>query len=74
MSKEKYKLARQMLCQVLKKEAKEKGLTYQQIADITGFSQPNVSKLLNGIYSPTLDNFIKLADAVGVDVILKIKK
>lgn len=73
MNEEKYKLARQMLCQFLKDEAQTKGLTYQKISDITGFSQPNVSQMLNAKYAPSLDNFLKLADAIGVNFFMESK-
>ena len=62
-----------MLCQFLKTETEAKGFTYQQLADKTGFSQPNVSQILNGKYSPGLDNFLKLADAIGVNFFMESK-
>ena len=34
------------------------------IAQKTGFTQPNVNRMLSGRYSPSLDNFMKLADAI----------
>lgn len=69
----KYLLARQMLCQFLREEAAAKGITNQQIADATGFSQPNVSRMLNAHYAPSLDNFLKIADAIGVNFYMESK-
>lgn len=64
MNKEKYQEARRMLCQYLYKLAKEKGITHDMIAERTGFDRSNISRMLAAKYSPTLDNFIKLAEAV----------
>ena len=73
MNQSKYLLARQMLCQFLREEAAAKGITNQQIADATGFSQPNVNRMLNAHYAPSLDNFLKLAEAIGVNFYMESK-
>lgn len=64
INEEKYKAARLMLCRYIKDLAKEKGVTQEEIAARTGFKQNNVSRMLSGDYSPSLDNFIRLAEAV----------
>jgi|APFre7841882654_1041346.scaffolds.fasta_scaffold609987_1 transcriptional regulator with XRE-family HTH domain len=56
--------ARKMLCRYLGDLAKENGITTYEIARLTGFEQPNVHRMLSGKYSPTLDGFIKLCDAM----------
>ena len=66
MNGEKYKTARQMLCRYLAKVAKDKSITHEQIAEKTGFTRSNVSRMLSGKYPPILDNFIKLAEACEV--------
>ena len=58
--------ARKMLCRYLVNVAKEKGISQYEIAAKTGFLQSNVNRMLQGRYAPTLDNFIRLAEAVGV--------
>lgn len=73
MNEKKYQEARRMLCLFLKTEAQKKGITYQKLAEITGFSQPNVSQILNAKYAPSLDNFLKLADAIGVNFFMESK-
>lgn len=73
MPDNKYLLARQMLCQFLREEAAAKGITNQQIADATGFSQPNVNRMLNAHYAPSLDNFLKFAEAIGVNFFMESK-
>lgn len=57
--------ARLMLCRYLGNVAREKGISTYKIAEITGFRQQNVHRMLSGKYPPTLDNFIILADAIG---------
>lgn len=54
----------------VRQTAIDKGITDQQIADATGFLQPNVNRMLNGKYVPRLDNFVKLCEAVGIKVVL----
>lgn len=70
MNEEKITEARKMLCQYLSLVAKEKGLSTYKIAEITGFKQQNVSRMFAGRYAPSLDNFIKLCDAIGVYIFI----
>ena len=65
-NEEKYLAARLMLCKYLAQVAREKGITQEMISEKTGFTQPNVSRMLQGKYSPSLDNFMKIAESVGV--------
>jgi len=64
VNEEKYKEARVMLCRYLHNLAQEKGITQQEIAEKTGFTRNNVNRMLSGRYSPSLDNFIRLAEAI----------
>jgi transcriptional regulator with XRE-family HTH domain len=64
-----YKEKRKKLLLYLKELAKDKGISQEEIAKKTGFKQSNVSRLLNGIYPPTLDNLIRLAEAINHDVV-----
>lgn len=73
MNEQKFKEARQALCLFLKTKAKAKGVTYQELANRTGMSQPNVSQILNAKYAPSLDNFLKLADAIGGNFFMESK-
>ena len=52
----------------LKEAAITKGITHQEIADKIGWGRGNVSRVLRGAYIPKLDNFLKLAQAIGVDI------
>lgn len=66
MEENKHKRAGELLLRFLNDEAKSKGLSTYAIAEKTGFDQPHVWRMLNAKYLPNLDNFIKLADAIGV--------
>jgi len=48
-----------------KKARKDAGLTQQAIREKTGFSQPFISELENGLSTINLDNMAQLAAAVG---------
>lgn len=53
-------------------ELREKqGLTYRQLAELTGLSFSNISKIEKGKYSVGLDVLSKLADALDADVVIK---
>jgi len=56
--------ARRMLCQYLKDQAAEKGISTYKLAEMTGFDQPNIHRILSGKYPPTLDTFMVLARAL----------
>jgi transcriptional regulator with XRE-family HTH domain len=58
--------AAQMMLTFLRNTAKDKGITHNQIAERTGFQVSNVTRMLGGKYPPNLDNFLKLAEAIGV--------
>lgn len=56
--------ARRMLCQYLKDQAVEKGISTYKLAELTGFDQPNIHRILSGKYPPTLDTFMVIARAL----------
>lgn len=68
ISQPKVQQQRQALCSYLHRVATSRNITHAQIADKTGLLQPNVSRMLSAKNSPSLDNFLKLCDAVGVHV------
>ena len=59
---------RKELCSYLHRVATSRNITHAQIANKTGHLQQNVSRMLAAKNSPSLDNFLKLCDAVGVHV------
>lgn len=70
INEEKYKEARRVIMDYLRHQAKVKGLTHAAIAEMTGFKSNNVSRMLAGQYSPSLDNLIRLAEAIGHQVVV----
>ena len=56
--------ARKLICKYLCDIAREKKLSTYKIADMTGFKQQNVSRMLRGLYAPTLDNLLRLCEAI----------
>lgn len=68
-----FKEARRMLLEFVRETAKEKKITHEQLASMTGFTSSNVSRMLMGRYAPSLDNFLRLADAVGVNFFIESK-
>jgi transcriptional regulator with XRE-family HTH domain len=66
INEEKYKEARRMLLEYLRKVARDKNITHKEISDKTGFTPNNVSRMLMGRYPPTLDNFLRLAESCDV--------
>ena len=63
-----------LLIITLKLIAKEKGLTYQDIADKTGLKQSNVARIFSLKYNASLPNFIAIARAVGVNFFFEDKE
>ena len=61
---EKYRQARVLLCKYLHDVAREKGITHEDIACKTGFTASNVTRMLSGKFAPSLDNFMRMAEAV----------
>lgn len=54
-----------MLLDYLREQMETKGITQAMIAEKTGFTQSNISRMLSAKYPPTLDNFITLCEAVN---------
>ncbi|MCV3265196.1 helix-turn-helix transcriptional regulator [Vibrio harveyi] len=55
---------------VKKKEIrKKKALTIQELAEISGVSEGHVSRLENGLKSPTISTLEKLANALDVPIV-----
>lgn len=45
---------------------KDKGLTQQQVADISGIKRPNIARLEGGKHSPTVDMLARVANSMGM--------
>ncbi|MDD4439633.1 MAG: helix-turn-helix transcriptional regulator [Tissierellia bacterium] len=57
----------QLFVLMLKEIATEKGITQEIIAQRSGLIQSNVSRIFALKYKPTLDTFLQVAKAVGVN-------
>lgn len=51
---------------------KEKGMTQQQIADITGIKRTNIVRIESGKYVPTIEVLVKLAAALNMDLEIRL--
>jgi transcriptional regulator with XRE-family HTH domain len=65
MNNQKIIEARKILMEYLRNQAKEKGISTYRIAELTGYKQPNVHRMLSGEHPITLDNFITLCDVLN---------
>ncbi|GGR48725.1 hypothetical protein GCM10008959_07330 [Deinococcus seoulensis] len=55
--------------QSVKSTMKEKGLTHQELADLTGIERANVTRLLSGTVGKVPDNWQRVLDALGLELI-----
>jgi len=58
--------SRRVLVEFLRLKAKENRITLKMIADRTGISRPNLSRIMTGNSNVTLDNFLKIQWAIGL--------
>ena len=66
MDKIKIKELRVQLCKQLHEFATKKGITHEVISEKTGLQRSNVTRMLTGKYTPTLDNFLLLLEALDI--------
>lgn len=50
---------------------KEKHITQQILAERTGIARPNIARMENGTYNPTVDMLVRIADGIGMQVQIK---
>ena len=50
---------------------KEKNLTQEQLAQVTGINQANISRLENGTANPSLRTLKRLAEGMGMELKLE---
>lgn len=51
----------------------ERELTITELANLTGIRRPNIVRLESGTHSPQLSTLERVADALGVEIVLKKK-
>jgi DNA-binding XRE family transcriptional regulator len=49
------------------------GINQTQLANIVGMQQPAIARLENGDYNTTLKTFIKVANALDLDISVKVR-
>lgn len=47
---------------------KSKNMTQQMIAERTGIARPNIARMENGTYNPTVDMLVRIADGMGMRI------
>jgi DNA-binding XRE family transcriptional regulator len=62
------------LINALIQQRRVRGLTQQQLADLAGIDQADVSKIERGRKSPTIDTYARLASALGMEPGLPLDK
>lgn len=67
----KLKDTRVMLCNTLREIAIEKSITQCELSQKTGLTQCNISRILSGKYSPTIDSILKICSALNVTILIK---
>ena len=45
---------------------KSKGITQEELSNITGIARPNIARIENGSYNPTIDMCVRLAAGLGM--------
>ena len=55
--------------QSVKERMKAQGVTHQELADRTGIERPNVTRLLSGNVGKVPDNWQKVLDALGLELV-----
>lgn len=63
-----------VLVLLLKEIAERKGITHQAIADKSGLTRSNVTRVFGLLYVPTLKTFLKMSIAIGVNIFFEDKE
>lgn len=69
--KEEQERVKYVIMQEFVKLRKEKGVTQEELSRRTGIARPNIARMENGSYNPTIDMMARLA--AGLDMHLEIK-
>lgn len=63
-----------LLVLLIREIATEKGISISEIAEKCNMKQPSVSRIFSLKYSPTMENFIKICNAVKVNFFFEDKE
>ncbi len=51
---------------------KGKGLTQEQVANVSGIKRSNITRFESGNYNPSLDMMVKIAESMGAEIEIRI--
>lgn len=72
LNEEKTKEGRRKLGESIALRRKQRGLTQEQLSELSGVSRVNISKIERGAYNVSFDILSRLAGVMGFDVDLKV--
>ena len=64
----------EQLIQKLSKSIQDKGITKKSVCERAGINEATLNRLFTARVKPTLDTFVKLAEASGHELILRVKQ
>lgn len=74
MNKQDSNEAWQRLCLVLKQKIESSKLTHQDIADSTGIDRGNITRIINGQYTPKASTLIGIGSTIDKEFVKKLEK
>ncbi|MEN9370675.1 MAG: helix-turn-helix protein [Bacteroidota bacterium] len=69
----KIKTARLLLLKFISERMADAGINQVKLSELTEINQANLSKILSGKRTPTLDTFLKLCQALEIRIFLESK-
>lgn len=70
---EQQKKVRKDIAEQYIKARKERHLTQEELANKLNIKRPNISRFESGEYNPTIDMLVKMADCLGMDLIVELR-
>ena len=64
----------EQLIQKLSKSIQDKGITKKSVCERAGINEATLNRVFTARVKPTLDTFVKLAEASGHELILRVKQ
>ena len=64
----------EQLIQKLSKSIQDKGITKKSVCERAGINEATLNRVFTARVKPTLDTFVKLAEASGHELILRVKE
>ncbi len=65
---------KQELFSIIEKTMEKEGVSQGEMARRLGAQRYNINKVMRGKFAVTLDFLVKMANAIGLDVEMKVKK